>query len=98
MMSITNKGKLGSIEKMDTDHPIMYINFDQGRLKLTGHKKVPAQRMMTMQCKKEGAMVLEDVFQQVVVFADWQWVGKAEDNPKESSLDIPKELLQGEKL
>jgi hypothetical protein len=95
-LMISANAKLGEIENLDTDQPTMYMDFPgQGRLKLVGQKKYPAQQMMTMQCKKDGPLILEDVFQQVVMFSSYRWVGTAAENPKEEKMDVPKELQEG---
>ena len=85
-------GVLGSVKGLDTLTPCMYIDFPEGRLKLSGARVHPNARYASLKVGRNDVAV-EDVFDSLVAFSEWAWVGTKEDNPEEHRLDVPAGVL-----
>eukprot|EP00798_Chlamydomonas_sp_ICE-L_P016747 gene16747-23020_t len=87
-------GKLGTLTRLDTRNPVMYIDFPNGgRLKVLGTLVFPKSKYMML--RPAGNTVLcEDVFESMIVFSEAWWVGSKEENPEEKRLPMPSSLAQ----
>ena len=88
------EGRLGSLAKLDTQNPVMYIEYPGfGRLKLCGTiVRSRATRYFTLNVKSKDRLNLEDWFDSMIVFSTCFWVGNAEENPGEEPRPFPEEL------
>ena len=88
------EGRLGSLAKLDTQNPVMYIEYPGfGRLKLCGTiVRSRATRYFTLNVKSKDRLNLEDWFDSMIVFSTCFWVGTAETNPGEEPMPFPEEL------
>ncbi|CAI0400295.1 unnamed protein product [Linum tenue] len=79
LMAPITGGKVGELKDLGTKNPILYLD----------------NRYLTLQFSRGGKNVMcEDYFDNMIVFADSWWIGTKEENPEESRLDFPKELIQ----
>ena len=87
------EGRLGSLAKLDTQNPVMYIEYPGfGRLKLCGTiVRSRATRYFTLNVKSKDRLNLEDWFDSMIVFSTLL-VGTAETNPGEEPMPFPEEL------
>ena len=85
-------GMVGTLKQLDTLTPALYMDFEpHGRLKLCGATVYPRTNLLSLQCRSnpktdENELVCEDVFDRVVVFSDYVWVGREEDNPDDKPI------------
>ena len=88
------EGRLGSLAKLDTQNPVMYVEYPGfGRLKLCGTiVRSRATRYFTLNVKSKDRLNLEDWFDSMIVFARYFWVGTVAENPGEEPLPFPEEL------
>ena len=88
------EGRLGSLAKLDTQNPVMYIEYPGfGRLKLCGTiVRSRTARYFTLNVKSKDRLNLEDWFDSMIVFSTCHWVGTAEANPGEEPMPFPEEL------
>ena len=88
------EGRLGSLAKLDTQNPVMYIEYPGfGRLKLCGTiVRSRTARYFTLNVKSKDRLNLEDWFDSMIVFSTCFWVGTAETNPGEEPMPFPEEL------
>mmetsp|Transcript_51247 Transcript_51247/g.163854 ORF Transcript_51247/g.163854 Transcript_51247/m.163854 type:complete len:453 (+) Transcript_51247:80-1438(+) len=84
-------GNLGSLAKLDTRNPTMYMDFPEGRLKFFGTIVYPKNKYMTLSFQPKN-IVCEDVFDSMIVFSRYAWVGTVEENPEEIELPMPSSL------
>lgn len=85
-------GKLGTLSKLDTKNPVMYIDFPNGgRLKLFGTLLFPKNKYLVMKMGNKE-VICEDVLESMIVFNDSWWVGTMAENPDELQLPWPTEL------
>ncbi|KAL7138732.1 hypothetical protein ABFS83_09G002600 [Erythranthe nasuta] len=86
-------GKIGELKDLGTKNPILYLDFQQGQMKLFGTIVYPKNRYLTLQFSKGGKNVTcDDYFENMIVFSDAWWIGTKEENPEELRLEFPKEL------
>ena len=90
-MAPAGVGEMGQMDQLDTQNPVLYLNFPQGRLKLLGTLVYPKNKYMALSIGRRKVMC-EDVFESLVVFCDSYWIGTAEDNPEETPMPMPREL------
>ena len=88
------EGRIGSLAKLDTQNPVMYIEYPGlGRLKLTGTivrsraTRFLPQRQVQGPPAARGLVRLHDRLQQIRA-----WVGTADANPGEEPLPFPTQL------
>ena len=88
------EGRIGSLAKLDTQNPVMYIEYPGlGRLKLTGTiVRSRATRYFSLNVKSKDRLQLEDWFDSMIVFSRYAWVGTADANPGEEPLPFPTQL------
>ena len=88
------EGRIGSLAKLDTQNPVMYIEYPGlGRLKLTGTiVRSRATRYFSLNVKSKDRLQLEDWFDSMIVFSRHAWVGTADANPGEEPLPFPEQL------
>eukprot|EP00963_Diacronema_lutheri_P011067 scaffold1314_cov386-Pavlova_lutheri.AAC.25 len=84
-------GEMGQLDQLDTQNPVMYLQFPQGRLKLLGTLVYPKNKYMALSIGRRK-VVCEDVFESLVVFCESYWIGTAEENPEETPMPMPREL------
>lgn len=86
---------MGTLDKMDTSNPVLYIEFPIGRIKCVGKMVHSSTKYLAMQFTKKGKQVVcQDIFQHIIVFDKVFFVGKPESNPKEDAMEMPDELYQ----
>lgn len=84
------------IVQLDTKNPIMYIPFEQGRLKVTGTLVHPRNKYFGIKIPK-GAVaphMFAGVYEHILVFSEYFWVGTKEENPEEDPMELPEGLAQ----
>ncbi|KAK9820422.1 hypothetical protein WJX72_010106 [[Myrmecia] bisecta] len=85
-------GRLGTLAQLDTRNPVLYINFPEGRLKLFGTLVFPKNKYMVLKFGHKEVLA-EDILENMVVFSEAWWVGRALDNPEERKLPLPGSVL-----
>ena len=89
-------GRLGSLARLDSPHPVLYVEFPQGRLKLQGTLVFPkSTNYALLNVDKRDHIGVEDIFESMVVFSDAYWVGTEAENPGEDPLPVPAGVLAG---
>lgn len=64
-------GKIGTLDKLDSEKPVLYIEFPTGRMKCIGTILFPKNPYLTLQCPTSGKNVTcEDVFTTVIAFSE----------------------------
>ena len=88
------EGKIGSLAKLDTQNPVLYIEYGAlGRLKLEGTiVRSKTTRYFTLNVKSRDRLNLEDWFDSCVVFGRYAWVGTVDENPGVTPLPFPDAL------
>ena len=71
-------GSIGSIERLDTPNPEIYLDFPgKGKLRLRGTLVYPQSKYLTMQPTRGGeTLVCDEAFDNLIVFSDAQWMEK----------------------
>jgi hypothetical protein len=82
-------GKLGTIANMDTQFPVLYIDFPTGRVKLQGRIVEPKATLMPLTLKKKGPAIVKASVKTLIVFSKTSWIGTKEENPEEAPLPMP---------
>ena len=98
-LSVSKEGRIGEMREMHTQAPVVYLDFEGGRIKMLGSIVRPkSTRYFTLNAKSKDRMNLEEWFESVIVFPSWYWIGTKEENPEEKPLALPAELgdLAGE--
>ena len=89
-------GRLGSLARLDSPHPVLYVEFPQGRLKLQGTLVFPkSTNYALLNVDKRDHIGIEDIFESMIVFSDAYWVGTEAENPGEDPLPVPAGVLAG---
>ena len=89
-------GRLGSLARLDSPHPVLYVEFPQGRLKLQGTLVFPkSTNYALLNVDKRDHIGVEDIFESMIVFSDAYWVGTEAENPGEDPLPVPAGVLAG---
>jgi hypothetical protein len=83
-------GRLGTLARLDTKNPVMYIDFPEGRLRLSGTLVFPKNKYIVLRLGKEA--LCEDVLESMIVFSKSHWVGTEAENPDENALPMPESL------
>jgi hypothetical protein len=72
--------ELGRLENLDTETPVMYISFPESnsQLKLKGCLLRPQQTYVGLKIpgKIGGDVRLAGVYETVIVFSEWEWIGE----------------------
>lgn len=84
-------GRLGTLARLDTRNPVMYIDFPEGRLRLQGTLTFPRNKYLVLRTGNKEVLC-EDVLESIVVFSEAHWVGTVEENPSEVPLPMPESL------
>lgn len=84
-------GRLGTLARLDTKNPVMYLEFPEGRLRLRGTLMFPKNKYVVLRLGNKEALC-EDVMESIIVFSEYHWVGTAEENPEEVELPMPESL------
>ncbi|XP_004349392.1 hypothetical protein CAOG_02642 [Capsaspora owczarzaki ATCC 30864] len=94
LQGLTSSGTptIGSLAKLNSPNPVMYLDFPEGRLKLFGTLVFTNSKFVALQAKKQ-AIQCEDVFDKVVTFSEATWIGHLQDNPNEDPLPLPASLI-----
>lgn len=91
-------GAIGTVAQMDTINPVLYLDWgEQGRLKLFGTILNPKAKLLLLKKEKfksTESVVCDQVFDTLVVFPKYSWVGTKAENPSEEPLDMPSGLSQ----
>ena len=86
----TGNGEIGRLERLDTECPIMFLDFPSGRLRCNGVLVHLANEYMTLSVRRAGVFC-EDVFDKMVVFPTCDWFAK--EGSQDTALPLPKELF-----
>jgi hypothetical protein len=86
-------GQLGTLTNMDTRNPILYIDFPEGRLRISGTMIFPNNRYIMLRPGSKE-ILCEDVLDNLIVFSKHEWIGRAEDNPRDLALPMPNSLKE----
>ncbi|CAD7697006.1 unnamed protein product [Ostreobium quekettii] len=86
-------GKLGTLSQLDSQNPVMYFDFPEGRLKCFGTMVHTKDRYMVLKFGARDSVLCEDTFESMIIFSESHWVGRKEDNPEEKALPFP-EVVQ----
>ena len=100
--SVAAAGRIGSLEALDSRNPVMYVDFPTGRLRLAGTILYPADTTLLAlahptkagKAKKAKPLQCKGTFDHLLVFSEWSWLGRKEDNPTDQPLPMPEELKQ----
>jgi len=84
-------GRLGTLARLDSRNPVMYIDFPGGRLRLNGTLTFPRNKYVVLRMGNKDVLC-EDVLESIIIFSEAQWVGTAEENPREIPLPMPETL------
>ncbi|KAL0055087.1 hypothetical protein WJX82_006875 [Trebouxia sp. C0006] len=84
-------GKLGTLAQLDSQNPVLYVDFPQGRLKFLGTIIFPKNKYMLLKFGQKDVLC-EDIFDNMIIFPEAHWVGTREENPTEKELPMPAEL------
>jgi len=95
-------GKFGTLDKLTSKNPILYVDYPEGRLKMHGTIVYPKSRLLAVNYKPKSTdkqiektgLQCRGMFDAFIVFAEYYWIGKKEDNPSEKKLDFPIGLLK----
>eukprot|EP01135_Chromosphaera_perkinsii_P004547 Nk52_evm17s288 gene=Nk52_evmTU17s288 len=91
---LVSSGEIGAISELNTPNPVLYVNFPEGRMKMRGALVYTASKYLTFHCNAKKGVTCEDTFDQLVVFSEFYWIGKEQDNPSEEPLPFPKSLCK----
>ncbi|GMI88730.1 hypothetical protein HRI_002542400 [Hibiscus trionum] len=92
-------GRIGELNNLGSQNPILYLDFPQGQMKLFGTIVYPKNRHLSLLFSRCGKNAMcEDYFDNMIVFSDAWWIGKKDENPKEEQLDFPEEMFEGQKM
>ena len=86
-------GVFGDVVGLGTSTPTLYVHFPQGRLRLSGARVFPNARYVMLRVGKAEAAV-EEVFDSLVSFSEFAWVGQQADNPDDEKLEMPAGVLE----
>ncbi|KAK9802664.1 hypothetical protein WJX73_002472 [Symbiochloris irregularis] len=86
-------GKMGVLAQLDTQRPVMYLDFQEGRLKLFGKLTFPKNKYMVLKAGSKDVLC-EDIFDMLVVFSTAWWIGTKADNPEEKQLSMPEDIIE----
>jgi hypothetical protein len=86
-------GQLGTLTNMDTRNPVLYIDFPEGRLRVSGTMIFPNNKY-NMHRPGSKEILCEDVLDNLIVFSKHEWIGRAEDNPRDLALPMPDSLKE----
>eukprot|EP01137_Pigoraptor_chileana_P032471 Opistho-2@21885 len=93
MFRPTAAGPLGTLARLNTPNPAMYIDFPEGRLVLLGTLVHPKNRLLVFQCKSSEVQC-DEAYDKLVVFSEYKWIGTAADNPTEAPLPLPDSIAK----
>ena len=87
-------GRFGALAGLDSPQPVLYVEFPQGRLKLFGALVSPKATNYALlnvedHRNRKDQVLIEEVFESLVVFSEAWWVGTPEENPDEEQLPVP---------
>jgi len=94
-------GRFGALAGLDSPHPVLYVEFPQGRLKLFGALVSPKATNYALlnvedHRNRKDQVLIEEVFESLVVFSEAWWVGTPEENPDEEQLPVPDAVRRGD--
>jgi hypothetical protein len=84
-------GRLGTLTGLDSRNPRLYIEFPEGRLRLSGTLIFPHNKYLVVRMGNKEVLC-EDVLESVIIFSEAHWVGTPEQNPEEIPLPMPDNL------
>ena len=93
-------GRFGALAGLDSPRPVLYVEFPQGRLKLFGALVSPKATNYALlnvedHRNRKDQVLIEEVFESLVVFSEAWWVGTPEENPDEEQLPVPDAVRRG---
>lgn len=97
-------GNLGAVRDLRSEKPLLYLDFPElGSLKMEGFHVYPETSFMMIQYKggkppkskkaRLDPVECRSISTSALVFSKWYWIGKREDNPKETPLPLPQEVF-----
>ncbi|GLI61961.1 hypothetical protein VaNZ11_004524, partial [Volvox africanus] len=94
LLAPATAGRMGTLTRLDTRNPVMYLDFPEGRLKFFGTLVFPRAKYMALRVGVASSAMAEDVFENLLVFSEAWWIGTAEENPEEKEMPMPSHLQQ----
>ncbi|GIL51311.1 hypothetical protein Vafri_7332 [Volvox africanus] len=94
LLAPATAGRMGTLARLDSRNPVMYLDFPEGRLKFFGTLVFPRAKYMALRVGVGPSVMAEDVFENLLVFSKAWWIGTAEENPEEKEMPMPSHLQQ----
>ncbi|GIL51317.1 hypothetical protein Vafri_7332 [Volvox africanus] len=94
LLAPATAGRMGTLARLDSRNPVMYLDFPEGRLKFFGTLVFPRAKYMALRVGVGSSVMAEDVFENLLVFSKAWWIGTAEENPEEKEMPMPSHLQQ----
>lgn len=88
-------GEVGRLTGLDSRTPTLYVEYPpHGRVKMKGSLVFPKNSLITVKgsVSRSRTVQVVDNFETLVVFSEWAWVGREDDNPGEVPKPIPAAL------
>ncbi|KAK4538798.1 hypothetical protein CDCA_CDCA20G4823 [Cyanidium caldarium] len=88
-----------SLQDADTANPTLLWRLgEEGRLRFRGTLLFPRNAIFSCKGSSSSAKAkhvrIDDVFEGVIVFSEWEWIGREDENPTDVSLPVPAAVLQ----
>lgn len=84
-------GKIGSLASLDTRTPQLNIHFPNGTLRLLGTLVFPQNALLSVKPTRSAVQIL-DVFETLIVFSEWRWIGDPASNPAGLPVPLPNSI------
>lgn len=87
--------KIGELKGLDSATPTLDVEYPAGTVRFRGSLAFPRNAIMIFKGARAGTPVkVQDSFETVIVFSEWAWLGKPEDNPGEVRKEVPVEMRE----
>ena len=82
-LNFTSGARIGTLTGLDTATPSLYIEFPEGRIRLRGTLVYPKNAWLGLKSSGKKVVKCQEVFETLIVFSEWSWVGKESDEVEE---------------
>lgn len=82
---------VGTLRALDSRTPSLDVELDGGILRFRGALVFPKNALLTIR-GRGGKVTVEDVFETLLVLAEWAWLGDLDSNPGDVPVPFPDEL------
>lgn len=90
--SVAPGARVGTLHGLDSRTPALDVEFGtEGRLRFRGALVFPKNALISVRARR-GGVSIEDVFETLIVFAEWAWLGSVEANPGDVPAPLPASL------